>query len=84
VKSEKGKDPRKDGSLFGDKPQDRWKDTLEHRTKGRRFSNCRPQVEVHERRARESGPIAGPGRPLEGTKPRRVSAAVFGLTSGIV
>jgi hypothetical protein len=84
VKSEKGKNPRKDGSLFGDKPQDRWKETLKHRAKGRRFSDRRPQVEVQERRARESGPIIGSGRPLEGTKPRRVSAAVFGLTFGAV
>jgi hypothetical protein len=39
-------------------------------------------VKVCERRNRESGAIAYRGRPLEGRKPRRASAAVFGLTVG--
>jgi hypothetical protein len=39
-------------------------------------------VKVCERRNREGGSIAYRGRPLEGRKPRRASAAVFGLTVG--
>jgi hypothetical protein len=84
VKSDKGIDPRKDGSLRGDQPQGAWSETLGHRAKGKRFSERGPGVEVRERRLREGEAIAGPGRPLEGSNPRRVSAAVFGLTSGIV
>jgi hypothetical protein len=84
VKSDKGIDPRKDGSLQGDQPQGTWSKTLGHRAKGKRSSDCGTGVEVRERRLREGEAIAGPGRPLEGSKPRRVSAAVFGLTSGIV
>jgi hypothetical protein len=39
VKSEKGVNPRKDGSLARDQPHDAWKKTLGHRAKGKRSSD---------------------------------------------
>jgi hypothetical protein len=77
MKSDKGGNPRKDGSLFGDKPHGALSKTLEHRAKVRRLSGRQTGVEVHERRMREGVSIACRGRPLEGMKPRRVTAALL-------
>jgi hypothetical protein len=77
MKSDKGGNPRKDGSLFGDKPHGAWSKTLEHRAKAKRLSGRRTGGEVQERRVREGVSIACRGRPLEGSKPRRAAAALL-------
>jgi hypothetical protein len=80
-------DPRKDGSLewFArkDKPQAAWSKTLRYGAKGKAlFGVAEPALKVRERRRRQSVSIAWSGRPLEGRKPRRASAAVNSVNAG--
>jgi hypothetical protein len=91
VKSEKGRNPRKDGSLARDQPHDSWRDTLGHRAKGEAaFGSLKPAPEVRERREREGAPIAGHGRPLERKSPgehrrrsqNNIGDGLNGLASG--
>jgi hypothetical protein len=59
VKSEKGKNPRKDGSLFEDKPQVALSKTLGHEAAGSQtFGRGEPLFGVRERRRREGVSIA--------------------------